>query len=179
MYYPGEMKAQVSPVQWSKPHSILVLTQDSNPGGRIQNHKRWSLDYHCTLPLHATWGVADWGGLDIWMVKVWMIGCYISRNCLGLHTKQSHVLSHISSPSLLVLPCWLYISVSRHPIIFTLMLKIPKPSRFTIPHQISHSEYQDILTELAYLTWADNFSNLAQAYLTWALASFSTPVSLR
>ena len=45
----GGMKARVSPVQWSKPHSILVPTQDSNLGGRIQNHKRWPLHYHCTL----------------------------------------------------------------------------------------------------------------------------------
>ena len=48
MYYPGGMKARVSHVQWSEPHSILVPTQDSNPGGRIQNHKRWPLHYHCT-----------------------------------------------------------------------------------------------------------------------------------
>ena len=46
MYYPGGIKARVSPVQWSKPHSILVPTQDSNPGGRIQNHKRWPPHYH-------------------------------------------------------------------------------------------------------------------------------------
>ena len=31
MYYPGGMKARVSPVQWSKPHSILAPTQDSYP----------------------------------------------------------------------------------------------------------------------------------------------------
>ena len=49
MYYSEGMKARVSPVQWSKPHSILAPTQDSNPGGRIQNHKRWPLHYHCTL----------------------------------------------------------------------------------------------------------------------------------
>ena len=49
MYNPGGMKARVSPVQWSKPHSILPPTQDLNPGGRIQNHKRWPLHYHCTL----------------------------------------------------------------------------------------------------------------------------------
>ena len=48
MYYPEGMKARVSPVQWSKPNSILAPTQDSNPGGRIQNHKRWPLHYHCT-----------------------------------------------------------------------------------------------------------------------------------
>ena len=31
-------------------YSILASTQDSNPGGRIQNHKRWPLPYttaHC------------------------------------------------------------------------------------------------------------------------------------
>ena len=49
MYYPEGMKARVSPVQWSKPYSILAPTQDSNPGDRIQNHKRWPLHYHCTL----------------------------------------------------------------------------------------------------------------------------------
>ena len=54
MYYPEGMKARVGPVQWSKPYSILAPTQDSNPGGRIQNHKRWPLHYHCTR-----WGYAD------------------------------------------------------------------------------------------------------------------------
>ena len=49
MYYLGGMKARVSPVQWSKPYSILAPTQDLNPCGRIQNHKRWPLHYHCTL----------------------------------------------------------------------------------------------------------------------------------
>ena len=52
MYYPEGMKARVGPVQWSKPNSILAPSsppsQDSNSGGRIQNHKRWPL----TLPLH-------------------------------------------------------------------------------------------------------------------------------
>ena len=38
----------VSPAQWSKPYSILAPTQDSNPGGPIQNHKQWPLHYHCT-----------------------------------------------------------------------------------------------------------------------------------
>ena len=47
-YNPGGMKARVGPVQWSKPHSILAPTQDSNPDGRIKNHKRWPLHYHCT-----------------------------------------------------------------------------------------------------------------------------------
>ena len=37
MYYPGGMKARVSPVQWSKPHSILVPTQDLNQGGRMSH----------------------------------------------------------------------------------------------------------------------------------------------
>ena len=48
MYYPGGMKARISPVQWSKPYNILAPTQDSNPGGRILNHERWPLHYHCT-----------------------------------------------------------------------------------------------------------------------------------
>ena len=60
-YYPWGMKARVSPVQWSKPYSILAPTQDSNPGGRIQNHKRWPLHYHCTsvriaLPFTVAFG---------------------------------------------------------------------------------------------------------------------------
>ena len=42
-YYPGGMKALVSHMQWSKPYSILAPTQDLNPGGWIQNHKRWPL----------------------------------------------------------------------------------------------------------------------------------------
>ena len=33
MYYPGGMKAQVSPVQLSEPYSILAPNQNSNPGG--------------------------------------------------------------------------------------------------------------------------------------------------
>ena len=48
MYYPEEMKAWVSPVQWLKPYRILAPTQDLNSGGRIRNHKRWPLHYHCT-----------------------------------------------------------------------------------------------------------------------------------
>ena len=35
MYYLGGMNAQVNPVQWSKPRSILTPIQDSNPGDRI------------------------------------------------------------------------------------------------------------------------------------------------
>ena len=57
MYYSGGMKARISPVQWSEPHSILAPTQDSNPGGRIQNHKRWPLHYHCTQLYKYTIGV--------------------------------------------------------------------------------------------------------------------------
>ena len=53
MYYPGKMKARVSPVQWSKPYIILAPTQDSNPGGWIQNTKRWPLHYHCTTRTHV------------------------------------------------------------------------------------------------------------------------------
>ena len=48
MLYPKGMKARVSPVQWSKPYSISAPTQDSNPGERIQNHKRW----HYTTTAH-------------------------------------------------------------------------------------------------------------------------------
>ena len=57
MYYPEGMKARVSPVQWSKPNSILAPTQDSNPGGRIQNHKRWPLHYHCTTLPSSYWTI--------------------------------------------------------------------------------------------------------------------------
>ena len=28
-------------------HSILAPTEDSNPDGRVENHKRWPLHYHC------------------------------------------------------------------------------------------------------------------------------------
>ena len=49
MYYPGGMKARVSPVQRSKPYSMLAPTQDSIPCGRFHNHMRWPLHYHCTL----------------------------------------------------------------------------------------------------------------------------------
>ena len=50
---PEGWRLGVSPVQWSKPHSILASTQDSNPGGRIQNHKRWPLHYHF-VPFKST-----------------------------------------------------------------------------------------------------------------------------
>ena len=53
MYDPGGMNARVCHAQWSKPYSILAPTQDSNPGGRIQNHQRWPLHYHCTLCLEV------------------------------------------------------------------------------------------------------------------------------
>ena len=53
---PGGMKARVSPVQWSKPYSILAPTQDSNQGGQIRTRvarfKIISGD-HYTLPLHT------------------------------------------------------------------------------------------------------------------------------
>ena len=51
MYYPKGMKARVSPVQWSKPYSIFAPTQDSNPGGRIQNHKQKPLPLHTVVIL--------------------------------------------------------------------------------------------------------------------------------
>ena len=53
------MKARVSHVQWSKPYSILA------PGGRIQNHKRWLLHYHCTPELYgplSRWPSDNFGG---------------------------------------------------------------------------------------------------------------------
>ena len=53
MYYPGGMKAWVSPVQCSKPYSILAPTQNSNPGGQIQHHKQWPLHYHYTTTAHT------------------------------------------------------------------------------------------------------------------------------
>ena len=53
MYYPGEMKARVSSVQWSKPYSILASTQDSNPGSMFQNHKRWPLHIIRTSDVHS------------------------------------------------------------------------------------------------------------------------------
>ena len=48
MYYPGGMKARVSPVHWSEPHSILAPTQDSNPGGRIDRFRIISGDHYTT-----------------------------------------------------------------------------------------------------------------------------------
>ena len=48
MYYPGGMKARVSPVQWSELHSILGPTQDSNPGGRIDGFRIISGDHYTT-----------------------------------------------------------------------------------------------------------------------------------
>ena len=38
----------IGPVQWSKLHIILAPTQNSNSGGLIQNHKRWSTTYTTT-----------------------------------------------------------------------------------------------------------------------------------
>ena len=62
MYYPGGIKARVGPVQWSKPHSILVPTQDSNPGDRIQNDMRWPLHY---TVLHTESYVAVSSGVSV------------------------------------------------------------------------------------------------------------------
>ena len=52
-------EARIRPVQWSKPHSISAPTQDSNLGGRIQNHKRWPLHYQYT-PVTTTLRVPNW-----------------------------------------------------------------------------------------------------------------------
>ena len=48
-------------VQWSQPYSTLAPTQDSNPGGLIQNHKRWPRTalYYCSttdFDLHRSSG---------------------------------------------------------------------------------------------------------------------------
>ena len=68
MYCPKGIKAWVSPVEGSKPYSISAPTQDSNPGGRIQNHKRWPIHYLCILSVlpilwfaaqHFHWGRAS------------------------------------------------------------------------------------------------------------------------
>ena len=45
-------------------YSIFSPTQDSNPGGRIQNHKRWPLHYHCTQCLHVPF-VSFSPGIDV------------------------------------------------------------------------------------------------------------------
>ena len=78
MYYPRGMKARVSPVQWSKPHSILAPTQDSNPGGRIQNHKRWPLHYHCTVARQIEMPI-QFGSI---------LSCYTSQY-IGTHTNYT------------------------------------------------------------------------------------------
>ena len=68
---PRRMKAQVSPVQWSKPHSILAPSQDSNPGSRIQNHKWWPLHCHCNLFITRSNHVTIHGNLIItWSLLV-------------------------------------------------------------------------------------------------------------
>ena len=51
MYYPGGMKARVSTVQWSKPHSILAPLRIRTRAAGLNNHKRWPLHYHCTQHL--------------------------------------------------------------------------------------------------------------------------------
>ena len=48
------MKARVSPVQWSKPHSILTLSrhpgfEPGRPDSKSRAVSRWPLYYHCTL----------------------------------------------------------------------------------------------------------------------------------
>ena len=50
MYYPGGMKAQVSPVQWSKPHSILAPLRI---GTRATGFKIIKGDYYFTTA-HCT-----------------------------------------------------------------------------------------------------------------------------
>ena len=68
-HYPGGMKARISPVQLSRSHSILAPTQDSNPVGRIQSHKRRPLHYHCTQ--EETYSVSSW------IVRGWLIFLYV------------------------------------------------------------------------------------------------------
>ena len=43
-----------------EPYSILAPTQNSNPAGRIQNHERRPLHYHCTL--YITWLISSGEG---------------------------------------------------------------------------------------------------------------------
>ena len=73
MYYPGGMKAQVSPVQWSKPHSILAPTQDWNPGDWIQNYKRWPVLYHCTLHTKKIYEYIKCLSFQISLIKSWKL----------------------------------------------------------------------------------------------------------
>ena len=90
MYYPKGMKARVSPVQWSKPNSILAPTQDSSPGGRIQNHKRWPLHYHCT---QITWSTPPhFWQLDNWRqsIRVNFVYCCCSLlDCIYVNRARS------------------------------------------------------------------------------------------
>ena len=75
MYYPGGTKARVSHVQWSDPHSIFTPTQDSHPGGRIQNHKQWPLHYYCKMDIDGPeWGNITWIMDMVWM---WVVIIYI------------------------------------------------------------------------------------------------------
>ena len=85
MYYPGGMKARVSPVQWSKPHSILAPTRDSNPGCRIQNHKRWPLHYHCTPEFQIA---------SIYVMYVIIITIYL-ENVYFFHVDQAILCCHL------------------------------------------------------------------------------------
>ena len=53
MYYPGGMKARVSPVQWSKPHSILapLRIQTRVAGFRIISGDHYTTTTHLTLSM--------------------------------------------------------------------------------------------------------------------------------
>ena len=74
MYYPEGMNARVSPVQWSKPYSILDPTQDSNPGGQIQNHKRWPLHYHCACIIKGyLLSTVHFFRQRLWIIFLWSV----------------------------------------------------------------------------------------------------------
>ena len=57
VFYPVETKAQVGPVQWSKPYSILAPPKIRTQATRFkfQNHKRWPLHYHCPQLLRSNY----------------------------------------------------------------------------------------------------------------------------
>ena len=42
-------------------------TQDSNPDGRIQNHKQWPLHYHCTHYGHLSWEESQGSSRQTWV----------------------------------------------------------------------------------------------------------------
>ena len=132
MYYPGEMKARVSLVQWSKPYTILAPTQDSNPGGRIQNDERWPLHYHCTQlqPIKIVI-------IIIYFLKrpflprsarvrrfspIWGSPHILEHCPFRVQTKINHIIFYTFSPSLPVPthtshPRQHHISTGQHPII--------------------------------------------------------------